>query len=96
MELPTSYAHVTAVIFDVELVEMDGEEDHVPLLVNYPPKLAVSSLVNSLKGVSSRSDKLTFSNAIFDKNYSLPRGYRFVPRTYRICILTTPNRQDER
>jgi len=40
--------------FDVELVEMDGEDDHVHLLINYPPKLAVSNLVNSLKGVSSR------------------------------------------
>ena len=36
------------------LVEMDGEDDHVHLLVEYPSKLAVSSLVNSLKGVSSR------------------------------------------
>jgi putative transposase len=36
------------------LVEMDGEDDHVHLLVQYPPKVAVSSLVNSLKGVSSR------------------------------------------
>jgi putative transposase len=35
-------------------VEFDGEDDHVHLLVNYPPKLAVSALVNSLKGVSSR------------------------------------------
>ena len=40
--------------FDVELVEMDGERDHVHLLINYPPKLAISNLVNSLKGVSSR------------------------------------------
>ena len=40
--------------FGAELVEFDGEDDHVHLLVNYPPKLAVSSLVNSLKGVSSR------------------------------------------
>ncbi|KAA8716605.1 IS200/IS605 family transposase [Morganella psychrotolerans] len=40
--------------FNVELVEMDGEQDHVHLLINYPPKLAVSNLVNSLKGVSSR------------------------------------------
>lgn len=40
--------------FDVELVEMDGKSDHVHLLINYPPKLAVSSLVNSLKGASSR------------------------------------------
>ncbi len=40
--------------FDVERVEMDGERDHVHLLINYPPKLAISNLVNSLKGVSSR------------------------------------------
>ena len=33
---------------------MDGGDDHVHLLVEYPPKVAVSSLVNSLKGVSSR------------------------------------------
>ncbi len=33
---------------------MDGEDDHVHLLVEYPPKVAVSNLVNSLKGVSSR------------------------------------------
>lgn len=40
--------------FEAELVEFDGEGDHVHLLVNYPPKVAVSKLVNSLKGVSSR------------------------------------------
>lgn len=40
--------------FEAHLVEMDGEEDHVHLLVEYPPKVPVSGLVNSLKGVSSR------------------------------------------
>lgn len=40
--------------FEADLVEVDGEGDHVHLLVNYPPKMAVASLVNSLKGVSSR------------------------------------------
>jgi len=40
--------------FDAKLVELDGEDDHVHLLVNYPPKVSVSELVNSLKGVSSR------------------------------------------
>ena len=40
--------------FESELVEFDGEDDHVHLLVNYPPKVSVSNLVNSLKGVSSR------------------------------------------
>lgn len=40
--------------FESELAEFDGEHDHVHLLVNYPPKVAVSAMVNSLKGVSSR------------------------------------------
>jgi len=40
--------------FEATMVEMDGERDHVHLLVEYPPKLAVSALVNSLKGASSR------------------------------------------
>ncbi len=39
--------------FEAELVEFDGEDDHVHLLVNYPPKVAISKLVNSLKCVSS-------------------------------------------
>ena len=40
--------------FGAELVEMDGEDDHVHLLVAYPPHVAVARLVNSLKGVSAR------------------------------------------
>ena len=40
--------------FEAQLVEMDGERDHVHLLVNYPPKVSISALVNSLKGASSR------------------------------------------
>lgn len=40
--------------FEAQLVEFEGEDDHVHLLVNYPPKVSISKLVNSLKGVSSR------------------------------------------
>ncbi len=40
--------------FESALMEMDGKDHHVHLLVRYPPKVAVSNLVNSLKGVSSR------------------------------------------
>lgn len=40
--------------FEAELVEFNGKDEHVHLLINYPPKVAVSNLVNSLKGVSSR------------------------------------------
>jgi putative transposase len=40
--------------FEAHLVEFDGERDCVRLLVDYPPKVAISRFVNSLKGVSSR------------------------------------------
>jgi putative transposase len=40
--------------FEARLVEANGEDDHVHLLVEYPPKVAIAKLVNSLKGVSSR------------------------------------------
>lgn len=40
--------------FEAYLTEFEGESDHVHLLIRYPPKVAVSKLVNSLKGVSSR------------------------------------------
>lgn len=40
--------------FEAELIEFDGEDDHVHLLVNYPPKVSISKLVNSLKGASSQ------------------------------------------
>ncbi len=53
--------------FVASLIEFDGEKDHVHLLVNYPPKVSVSKLVNSLKGVSSRM--------IRKKNYASIREY---------------------
>ena len=40
--------------FEAVLIEANGEDDHVHLLIEYPPKVALSTLVNSLKGVSSR------------------------------------------
>jgi putative transposase len=43
--------------FEAELIEFDGEADHVHLLINYPPKVPISKLVNSLKGASSRQLK---------------------------------------
>src|ERR1700688_3420788 len=33
--------------FEAELKEFNGEHDHVHLLVNYPPKVSLSKLVNS-------------------------------------------------
>lgn len=50
--------------FDATLVEFNGEEDHVHLLVEYPPKVAVSTMVNSLKGVSARRLRQDFTGQI--------------------------------
>ena len=63
--------------FESELVEFDGEKDHVHLLIHYPPKISVSKLVNSLKGVSSRYLKTNFpelekyywGNALWSPSY---------------------------
>ncbi len=52
---------------DAVLEEFDGEADHVHLLVLYPPRIALSVLVNSLKGVSSRKLRQNFD--IFKKEY---------------------------
>ncbi len=46
--------------FETELIEFNGEDEHVHLLVNFPPKVALSKLVNSLKGVSSRRMRQEF------------------------------------
>lgn len=41
------------------LLEFGGEADHIHVLLEYPPKLSVSTLVKHLKGVSSRSYRKT-------------------------------------
>ncbi len=43
--------------FESTIVEFNGEEDHVHCVINYPPKVTVAKLVNSLKCASSRKLK---------------------------------------
>ncbi len=43
-----------ALTVGADLREFNGEDDHVHLLVHYPPTVALSKLVNSIKGVSAR------------------------------------------
>jgi putative transposase len=52
-DMPTFCEHTMRAVcaeLDVELVEFNGEADHVHLLVAYPPTLAISALVQRLKG----------------------------------------------
>ncbi len=62
---------------ECELIEMDGEQDHVHLLISYPPKLSISVMVNNLKAVSSRMLRLqnahltrqSKSSALWSRSY---------------------------
>jgi putative transposase len=50
--------------FGAELRVFNGETDHVHLLVHYPPGVALSRLVNSLKGVSSHYLRTEFADHV--------------------------------
>ena len=54
LERLRKFFRIVCADFEADLKACDGADDHVHLLVNYPPKASVSKLVNSLKGVSSR------------------------------------------
>ena len=40
--------------FEATIEDFNGEDDHIHILISYPPKISLSKLVNSLKGVTSR------------------------------------------
>ena len=44
------------------IVEFNGEDDHVHLIVDYPPKLSISNLVANLKSTSSKLMWLEFES----------------------------------
>jgi putative transposase len=43
-----------AVKMNFQIQEFNGESDHIHALIEFPPKLSISQIVNALKGVSSR------------------------------------------
>jgi len=67
---------------DSTLEEFEGESNHVHLLITYPPRIALSVLVNSLKGVSSR--KLRQKFAIFQEEY-WGKGVALWSRSYFVA-----------
>lgn len=54
-----------------ELIECNGEEDHVHLLVDISPDVPPSKLVNTLKTISSRLIRKEFAEHV-NKYYSKP------------------------
>lgn len=50
--------------WDCKLVEFNGEEDHIHLLFQYHPDVALSNLVNNVKSVSSRRLRQEFEERV--------------------------------
>ncbi|WP_071810011.1 IS200/IS605 family transposase, partial [Lyngbya aestuarii] len=48
--------------WDCKLIEFNGEDNHVHLLFQYHPDIALSNLVNNLKSVTSRKLRQEFSD----------------------------------
>jgi len=55
---------------DFKVLEFNGERDHIYVLIEYPPKLSIFQIVNSLKGVSSRLYRKTFPSPHKDHLWS--------------------------
>ena len=57
--------------WEVELLEFNGEEDHIHLLINAHPSLKLSTLINNFKTVSSRKIRKEYKKH-FAKYYCKP------------------------
>lgn len=69
--------------WDCELLEFNGEADHVHLLLSLNPKVAPSVFVNNLKTVSSRLIRKDFGEELAKVYWKKPV---FWSRSY--CIIT--------
>lgn len=63
--------------FGAELKECNGEGDHVHMLIQYPPTVQLSKMVNNLKSVTSRRMRANFIDlrAAYNKPVLWSRSY---------------------
>ena len=63
--------------FGAELKECNGEGDHVHMLIQYPPTVQLSKMVNNLKSVTSRRMRANFIDlrAAYNKSVLWSRSY---------------------
>ena len=63
--------------FGAELKECNGEGDHVHMLIQYPPTVQLSKMVNNLKSVTSRRMRANFIDlrAAYNKYVLWSRSY---------------------
>ena len=54
LELIEKVFYDVAKKMNMQILEINGEDNHLHALIEYPPKLSISKILNALKGVSSR------------------------------------------
>lgn len=72
---------------DAELVEFNGEPDHVHLLVAYPPTLAISVLVQRLKGRTAYAVRREFTGVCVRARM---RGHLWSPSYFAVSCGGAP------
>jgi len=71
----------------VELIEFNGESDHVHLLVAYPPSLAISVLAHRLKGRTAYAVRREFTGACIRARM---RGHLWSPSYFAVSCAGAP------
>lgn len=63
--------------FKAELKECNGEPDHIHMLIEYPPTVQLTKMINSLKAVSSRKMRREFADlaGAYSKSVLWSRAY---------------------
>jgi putative transposase len=69
------------------LVDLNGESDHVHLLVAYPPTLAISVLVQRLKGRTAYAVRCEFTGACVRARM---RGHLWSPSYFAVSCGGAP------
>ncbi|EPF70658.1 hypothetical protein P253_03001 [Acinetobacter indicus CIP 110367] len=85
MEMLTSLNEImkeTCLQMNCELIEFNGEDDHIHMLVSVHPKHSVSNLVGKLKGKSSYVLRRSYWDEIKGKLW----GNHFWPPSY--CVVS--------
>ncbi|MDM3929283.1 IS200/IS605 family transposase [Mycobacterium intracellulare subsp. chimaera] len=72
---------------DVDLVEFNGETDHVHLLVAYPPTLAIAVLAQRLKGRTAYAVRREFTGACVRARM---RGHPWSPSYFAVSCRGAP------
>lgn len=71
----------TCTALDAELVEFNGEADHVHLLIRYPSQLAIADLVRRLKGTSARRMRADYTGRC---NRARMHGHFWTPSYFAV------------